>query len=123
MELEVAEKYPVCLETPEFSPPQMAIEGNPVKIISLLGIRFYQRHITDLITTHCPSHPSCSEFGKQSIENYGLWGFFMTIDRLFFRENSSMQHYYKVVKVKKGPRFYDPPSNNYIFNKEEWKIQ
>jgi hypothetical protein len=108
---------------PPFPKPQPKVEGSHSQLLPLAVINFYKSHITDLISTHCPSYPSCSSYGKQCIERHGFLGILMTIDRLYYRENNAMQYYYKLVDSPKGFKFFDPPENNYIFDKSKWKIQ
>jgi hypothetical protein len=113
--------------SPGQAPPPSADllpEGNPVKVFLLGGIKFYQNNISRLRRgQRCPSWPSCSRFGYQSISKYGLWGFFMTIDRLYYRENNDQLYFYALTGSSDGFRFYDPPSNNYIFDKKKWRFK
>ncbi len=47
------------------------------------SINFYQNYITDIDGHHCPMHPSCSHYGQDSIQKYGvIKGIFKTVDRL-----------------------------------------
>ena len=39
----------------------------------------------------------------------------MTVDRMFYRENSSMSRYYLAIKTDSGYRFKDVPEMDYIF--------
>ena len=43
-----------------------------MKIITLWGIRFYQRFISPGLPSACRFYPTCSEYGYQAIEKYGI---------------------------------------------------
>ncbi|HUZ02986.1 MAG TPA: membrane protein insertion efficiency factor YidD [Thermomicrobiaceae bacterium] len=43
-----------------------------MKIIALWGIRFYQRFISPGLPSACRFYPTCSEYGYQAIEKYGI---------------------------------------------------
>jgi putative membrane protein insertion efficiency factor len=43
-----------------------------VKYIVLGLIRFYQRFISPLLPPSCRFEPSCSQYGYQAIERYGV---------------------------------------------------
>ena len=97
--------------------------GNPVIILLLGSIKFYQNNISPRKLQKCPCYPSCSRFAYNSISKYGIWGIFMMVDRLFYRENNDMHNFYKLIELSDGYRFYDPPENNYIFNKSDWRLE
>ncbi len=97
--------------------------GDPVTVFFLGGIRFYQKTLSNKRMYKCPNYPSCSRFGYESISRFGLWGVLMTVDRLFYRENNSQYYYYRLIELEDGFRFYDPPDNNYIFDKSKWSLQ
>ncbi|HET9017812.1 MAG TPA: membrane protein insertion efficiency factor YidD [Thermomicrobiaceae bacterium] len=43
-----------------------------MKIIALWAIRFYQRIISPGLPSACRFYPTCSEYGYQAIEKYGI---------------------------------------------------
>jgi putative membrane protein insertion efficiency factor len=43
-----------------------------VKTLLLWAIRFYQRLISPGLPTACRFQPTCSEYGYQAIEKYGI---------------------------------------------------
>ena len=46
-------------------------------------IKIYQRYISPYKGTKCPYFPSCSQYGIESIEKFGVFiGFFLTISRI-----------------------------------------
>jgi putative component of membrane protein insertase Oxa1/YidC/SpoIIIJ protein YidD len=52
------------------------------------AIGFYQRHLGSQWAFHCDFQPSCSNYGKQSVDLYGLVpGTLMTADRLMRDHN------------------------------------
>jgi len=94
-----------------------------VQIICLTLIKLYQKYISHLRGLNCPSFPSCSNFAFQSITKYGFWGVLMTVDRLYYRENDDMNSACAVILTPSGYRFYDPPENNWIFDKSKWRLR
>lgn len=61
----------------------------------------------------CPMYPSCSAYASKAVEEGGLSGIFLFIDRLFFREFANLPDFYVAVPVYKSRRirFYDPVSD------------
>ena len=58
------------------------------------AITFYQRHLGAQWGFHCDFEPSCSEYGDQSIEKFGLVpGILMTGDRLMRDHGLASQQY------------------------------
>ncbi|MEM8857491.1 MAG: membrane protein insertion efficiency factor YidD [Chloroflexota bacterium] len=54
-----------------------------MKHIALLLIRFYRRFISPMFPPSCRYHPTCSAYGYEAIERYGLLkGGWMTIKRI-----------------------------------------
>ena len=43
-----------------------------MKIIFIKIIRFYQKYISPYKGTKCPYVPSCSQYGLEAIEKYGV---------------------------------------------------
>lgn len=59
-----------------------AVKAIPQKILLLL-ISVYRYIISPLLGSNCRFQPSCSEYARQAITQYGsLRGFFLTIRRL-----------------------------------------
>jgi uncharacterized protein len=56
---------------------------NPVEILAVTSLFFYQNVISEQIGSNCPYHYSCSSFSKMCIARHGLLkGVFLTGDRL-----------------------------------------
>ncbi|MGI6566119.1 MAG: membrane protein insertion efficiency factor YidD [Firmicutes bacterium] len=43
-----------------------------VKAVVLALIRFYQGCISPLMSPRCRFYPTCSEYGRQAVEKYGV---------------------------------------------------
>lgn len=59
----------------------------------------------------CPMYPGCSAYYQQSRNRpLGFRGFFLTLDRLFFREFGRLDDKYFLAPehLSEGVRFYDP---------------
>jgi len=55
-----------------------------MKSVGLLGIRLYRLYLSRQIPSSCRFQPSCSEYGYEAIERYGLArGSWMTVKRIF----------------------------------------
>ena len=74
----------------------------------ILLFKFYQMYITDIDGQTCPMHPTCSNFGLQSIKEYGfIIGSIKTIDRL--HRCSHDLNYYKLIKTDYRTAYMDTP--------------
>jgi len=68
--------------------------GAPPKDPAGAALDFYQHYLSSLRHVHCPFHPSCSEYARQAISQYGLFsGSARAADRLV-RCNSSAGRFY-----------------------------
>lgn len=93
-------------------------ETNPVKIVVNAGINIYQKLISSAQGDVCNFSPSCSNFARQSISEYGiLWGSLMTADRLMRCQPGAYKYYNIYYREIKDGRLYDPPKNNYIWER------
>jgi putative component of membrane protein insertase Oxa1/YidC/SpoIIIJ protein YidD len=55
--------------------------------------------------------PSCSEYSKQALSEYGPWlGLLLTVDRLFHEANEDRTS--PMVRSGAQLKLYDPPSAN-----------
>lgn len=85
-------------------------QTNEVKIIGTVLLRFYQLFISTQDVPSCPFHPTCSDYARQAIQEYGLFlGMIMASDRLQ-RCNGYGSRYYPV-EPETG-RLFDPPMRN-----------
>jgi putative membrane protein insertion efficiency factor len=44
-----------------------------MKKIVIFMIKFYQKYISPMKTTKCPYYPSCSAYGLEAVEMYGVF--------------------------------------------------
>lgn len=51
-------------------------------IITNLGFKFYKSFITSQDNSNCPFTPSCSQYMKESIQKYGIFGVIKGLERL-----------------------------------------
>lgn len=58
------------------------VKYNPVNIALSTLLFSYQKIISPQIASNCLFNPSCSKFGKQLIQEFGIKGVFLTADRL-----------------------------------------
>ncbi|NPB02896.1 MAG: membrane protein insertion efficiency factor YidD [Thermotogae bacterium] len=63
-------------------PPQVV--SNPPKLLAWSFIRIYQFFLSDIQPDVCNfAHPiSCSRYGRKAVEEYGVVGVLMALDRL-----------------------------------------
>lgn len=43
-----------------------------MKKLLILLIKFYRKYISPLKSTKCPYFPTCSEYGLEAVEKYGV---------------------------------------------------
>ena len=61
----------------------MASRAGPVAAILIIGIRIYQKTLANLIGGQCRFHPSCSEYGIESLRRHGaVKGSILTVRRI-----------------------------------------
>ena len=69
-------------------------------------------HLSAVRRGVCPMHPSCSEYGRQSVRKHGfIIGWAMTMDRLLRCGRNELTHVQRIW-VAGDWRFYDPVSAN-----------
>lgn len=94
------------------SKPTIAGDKSITKKASLGLIRFYQTTLSSQWGAHCNFYPSCSRFGYQAIDKYGLfWGSLIISDR-FQRCHPGAWGRYPV----KNKHLYDPAEDHYFGN-------
>jgi len=82
---------------------------NELTLLSQALLRFYQLFISSQDVPRCPFEPTCSEYARQAIANYGFTcGLLMALDR-FQRCNGLGAWYYPHLK---NSRLFDPPAWN-----------
>jgi putative component of membrane protein insertase Oxa1/YidC/SpoIIIJ protein YidD len=63
--------------------PKTLKNSNPVSLIFGGSLYVYQNHFSQHLSANCLYHPSCSDFGKQAVQKFGLIkGTFLSLDRL-----------------------------------------
>ena len=43
-----------------------------MKKIFIFSIKMYQKYISPMKSTKCPYYPSCSQYGLEAVEKYGV---------------------------------------------------
>lgn len=73
---------------------------------------FYQKYISPLDMSECPSYPRCSEYVRSVVRKHGFWvGWIMTVDRLLHEGEEELK-VSKSVIVDGKLKILDPPENN-----------
>ena len=63
--------------------PSKFWNSNPVSLFFGGSLYVYQNHFSQHLSASCLYHPSCSDFGKQAVQEFGLVkGTFLSLDRL-----------------------------------------
>lgn len=89
------------------------IETSPVKPFFLDAITFFQKKISPIDGPRCVFYPTCSHYGYQAIEKFGVFkGIMMTGDRLI-RCNPSRKADHDYALLPNG-RLYDPLARNVL---------
>lgn len=53
-----------------------------LKVLFIFPIHFYQKFVSPFLGPRCRFYPTCSQYAKQSIEAYGLFGIWLSIKRV-----------------------------------------
>jgi putative membrane protein insertion efficiency factor len=86
---------------------------NPVGLLIGGALYVYQNVLSKHISADCLYTPSCSEFGKQAIKEYGLLkGPLLTIDRVNRCNRIAAQDMKHYSKDQKTNRYSDPVSRH-----------
>jgi len=63
--------------------PKTFLNSNPVSLLFGGSLYVYQNHFSQHLSASCLYHPSCSDFGKKAVQEFGLIkGTFLSLDRL-----------------------------------------
>jgi putative component of membrane protein insertase Oxa1/YidC/SpoIIIJ protein YidD len=93
-------------------------QTNPLKIIVNAGIDLHQKVLAPAQGDVCNFTPSCSRFGRQAINKYGIiWGSLMAADRLMRCNPWAIEHLNTYYQGIRNGKIFDPVNNNYIFKK------
>lgn len=73
-------------------------------------IEYHRTTGTQIDGPRCPMYPSCAGFAHRAIRQEGWKGFFLTLERLFFREGGDLSTRYPVAPrfLSEDPRYFDP---------------
>lgn len=93
-------------------------EDSFFSIILKIPIIFWKEFISSQMKPRCYFYPSCSQFSLEAIQQYGLRGFFLGIDRIF-RCNVFSEEKYPY--YKNTNRLYDPVSRYQVNTKKTRK--
>ncbi len=76
---------------------------NPLALGYLLGIKIYQRAISEQLATDCAFELTCSRFSSAMVKEYGfVKGYFLTFDRVSRCTKISMMETYPVRLTAEG---------------------
>lgn len=106
--------------------PTMTTNKEPENWLNPLSavMDFYQgplNHLSAVKHSECPMYPSCSEYGKESVEKHGFFvGWMMTCDRLMRcgRDETELS---PRIMVDGELKYYDPLQANEILWDEDEK--
>jgi len=95
----------------------------PAAVLSVGVVRIYQTVFSHFRTGACPFEPSCSRYGLRALGRYGpFWGWLMTVDRIFFRENEGIYRNYPRMEQGGWDKPYDPPQFDYLWEPIPWPL-
>lgn len=98
------------------SQPEVSQKDNLFSVLVKLPILFYQEFISSQMKPRCYFYPSCSQFSLEAIQQYGLTGIFLGIDRIM-RCNVFSEDKYPL--YKNTTRLYDPVSHYRLKNADD----
>ena len=108
--------YPDDLPWDASAQPSVSVAVHETNILRAFfgrAIRFFQTRISTIDGPRCSFMPTCSEYARLSIKEYGAGiGLVMALDRLQ-RCNYCAAHYYPI----KNGRLLDPPSANALIKR------
>lgn len=87
------------------------------KTYSPILLRFFQKVISPVDGSRCPSYPTCAAYSKEAYQKHGpLLGTLMTVDRLF--HEASEGRFSPTVELHGVERIYDPVSANEFWRRD-----
>lgn len=87
------------------------VKYNPLSLTLGGMLYIYQNAISQQFSSNCLYHPSCSEFSKQSIAEYGFFkGIFLSTDRLTRCNKIAALDIHPLTKNEKTGKSEDPIS-------------
>lgn len=89
--------------------PKTIKNSNPVSMLYGGSLYVYQNFITQHFSANCLYHPTCSDFSKQAVKNFGLIkGGLLTFDRLNRCNRIAATDLDPATLNKKTQQFNDP---------------
>ncbi len=90
--------------------------SNPLKIVMIWALRGYKKIISPAQGRQiCNFSPSCSQFTRLSIEQYGpVWGTVMGADRLLRCNSFAPTYLDRFYFGEVESRIYDPPADHFL---------
>ncbi|UCG13647.1 MAG: membrane protein insertion efficiency factor YidD [Deltaproteobacteria bacterium] len=81
-------------------------------------LSFFQKVISPVDGSRCPSYPTCAAYSKQAYEKHGaVLGTLMTVDRLIHEPSESQ--FSLQVEVHGARRIYDPVAANEFWKRDD----
>lgn len=97
--------------TTAFTPVPSSTYISVSRTVCFGWLAFYQKVLSVVTISHCPMHPSCSNYSIAAINKYGAWrGIILTADRLLHEADE--RKYTIVLKVGLRECYFDPVENN-----------
>jgi uncharacterized protein len=85
--------------------------------MALAWLHVYQRYLSVITISHCPLHPSCSNYSMQAVRRCGaVRGIVMTADRLIHEWDE--QRYAPIIVISGRRLYFDPVENNDIWRRD-----
>lgn len=84
-DLQLGAQHNASIQAPDHTwhKAEFAFNPNPITLIGNAALFVYQKELTYQVHSHCIYHPSCSEFTRSAIAEYGiLKGTMLGLDRL-----------------------------------------
>lgn len=113
--------YSQGLKSPtEFDHPKLGTDINSefsIPTIPLISIiKFYQEALSQIKGENCRMYPTCSHYGLEALQRYGMKGVLLATDRL--HRCGHDLHFYSKVIVNNKIKYLDmvPKTSNYETN-------
>ncbi len=94
------------------APPAAGTFRRPSENPFYFAFEVYRDSITVFDGARCRHRPTCAVYGMRAVEKHGVWGFFLTIDRLLRGMESSALRPLPIVVIEGEPYFLDPLSDS-----------
>ncbi|WP_198470371.1 membrane protein insertion efficiency factor YidD [Acetomicrobium sp. S15 = DSM 107314] len=54
-----------------------------LKLIAIRSVRGYQTFVSPLLGNNCRFYPTCSQYAIEAVEQYGIYGVWLALCRIF----------------------------------------